>query len=57
MDSGPSKTQIDYLMGIKKDKKSVDVKAIAGEEVSKQSDIVICEVKEVKKPLELKRKV
>ena len=44
-------------MGRKKGKKSVDVKAIAGEEVSKQSDIVICEVKEVKKPLELKRKV
>ena len=55
MDSGPSKTQIDYLMGIKKDKKSVDVKAITGEEVSKQSETVICGVKEVKKPLELKK--
>ena len=55
MDSGPSKTQIDYLMGIKKDKKSVDVKAMAEEEVSKQSEIVICGVKEVKKPLELKK--
>ena len=44
-------------MGRKKGKKSADVKANAGEEVSKQSDIVICEVKEVKNPLELKRKV
>ena len=61
--SGPSKIQIDYIMVRNKDRKRVrDVKVIAGKEVAQQHqllicDIMICAVKEIKKPFVPKRKV
>ena len=61
--SRPSKTQIDYIMVRNKDTKRVrEVKVIAGEEVAQQHqllicDIMICAVKEFKKPFVPKMKV
>ena len=54
--SGPSKTQIDYIMVKNKDRKRVrDVKVNAGEEITQQHQLLICDiictVNKVKKPL------
>ena len=58
----PSETQSDYIILRNKDRKRVrDTKVIAGEEVAQQRqllifDIMICAVKEVKKPFVSKRR-
>ena len=58
----PSETQSDYIILRNKDRKRVrDTKVIAGEEVAQQHqllifDIMICAVKEVKKPFVSKRR-
>ena len=60
---GPSKTLTDYIIVRNRDRKRVtDVKVIAGEEISQQyqlliCDIMICAVKEAKTPFVSKRKV
>ena len=61
--SGPSMTQIDYIMIRSIDKKVVtDVKVIPGEEVAQQHHLLVCDilvsqVKEIKKKFVEKRKV
>ena len=61
--SGPSKTQIDYILVRNTDKKFVkDVKVLAGEEVAQQHHLLVCSLvvhigKEAKKSFTPKRKV